>query len=390
MQLTDSGLVCSPSDLNHFVECQHLTALDLLAIEGNGVAREKDPQAEILRNKGFEHEQAWLQHLRDEDRQIVEIAVNGHADWHHDAERTAAAMRNGANVIYQAVFVDADWRGIADFLIRVDSTSQLGPWSYEACDAKIARHPKPYFILQLAWYTEQVARIQGLMPEHMQVVLGTRETMAFWPNDFLAYYRAVRGRFMRAVSARAVTYPLPVPHCRLCGYASHCEAQREADDHLSLVAWMRRDQIERFETAGIATVAALAQFDPGGPTGITPQTQARLVRQAQLQVEARTVGHHYELLPPEAKRGFGLLPAPSNGDIFFDIEGYPFFESSGGLEYLWGVEYRDPGWSFRAFECVDRAGEKRAFEQFIDFLYERLAIYPDLHVYHYATYETAR
>jgi uncharacterized protein len=389
MQLTNSGLVCSPSDLNHFVECEHLTALDLLAIEGNGVAKEKDPQAEILRAKGFEHEQTWLQHLREEGREIVEIAVNGNADWHRDAERTAAAMRNGAEVIYQAVFVDTDWRGVADFLIRVDRASQLGPWSYEACDAKLARHPKPYFILQLAWYTEQLARIQGLMPEHMQVVLGTRETMAFRPNDFLAYYRAVRGRFMRAVSARAATYPLPVPHCRLCGYTSHCEAQREADDHLSLVAWMRRDQVERFETAGVATVAALAQFDPEVSTGITPQTQARLVRQAQLQVEARTVGHHYELLPPEAKRGFGLLPAPSDGDIFFDIEGYPFFESSRGLEYLWGVEYRDPGWHFRAFECVDRAGEKRAFEQFIDFLYERLAIYPDLHVYHYATYETS-
>ena len=60
MQLTNSGLVCSPSDLNHFVECEHLTALDLLAIEGNGVAKEKDPQAEIIRAKGLEHEQAWL------------------------------------------------------------------------------------------------------------------------------------------------------------------------------------------------------------------------------------------------------------------------------------------------------------------------------------------
>jgi len=150
MQLTDSGLVCSPSDLNHFVECEHLTALDLLAIEGNGVAKEKDPQAEILRAKGFEHEQAWLQHLREEGREIVEIAVNGNADWHRDAERTAAAMRNGAEVIYQAVFVDNDWRGVADFLIRVDRASQLGPWSCAACDAKLARHPKPYFILQLA------------------------------------------------------------------------------------------------------------------------------------------------------------------------------------------------------------------------------------------------
>ena len=59
MQLTDSGLVSSPSDLNHFVECEHLTALDLLAIDGNGVAK-KAPQADILSAMGFGHEQTWL------------------------------------------------------------------------------------------------------------------------------------------------------------------------------------------------------------------------------------------------------------------------------------------------------------------------------------------
>ena len=43
----------------------------------------------------------------------------------------------------------------------------------------------------------------------------------------------------------------------------------------------------------------------------------------------------YELLPPEEGRGFALLPQPSEGDLFFDIEGDPFFED--GLEYLLGV-----------------------------------------------------
>ena len=65
MQRVDGTLFFSPSDLNHFVECEHLTTLDLLAVEGHGVAKEKDPQAEIIRAKGFEHEQAWLEHLRE-------------------------------------------------------------------------------------------------------------------------------------------------------------------------------------------------------------------------------------------------------------------------------------------------------------------------------------
>src|SRR4051812_940999 len=402
MQRVNGTLYFSPSDLNHFVECEHLTTLDLLAIDGQGVAKVIDPQAEIIRAKGFEHEQAWLQHLRAEGKAVVEIAGSGgDVDWERDAARTEAAMRAGAEVIYQGVFVDAHstatgnttparWRGIADFLIRVDTPSALGGWSYEASDAKLARHPKPYFILQLCWYTEQLARIQALPPRRMHVVLGSRETVDYAPSDFMAYYRAVRDRFMRALHDHAETYPSPVGHCHVCGYASHCEEQRQDDDHLSLVAGMRRDQVERLNACGVATVAELALLEPATTpaiqSGIMPQTVDRLVRQARLQVEARTAHHRYELLAPEPKRGFGLLPAPSEGDIFFDIEGYPYFEPAGGLEYLWGLDHDG---TFTTFEAIDRTGEQKAFEDFIDFVYARLQVHPDLHVYHYAGYETA-
>jgi uncharacterized protein len=202
----------SPSDLNHFVECEHLTSLDLLAIDGQGVEKEKDPQAEIVRVKGFEHEPAWLRRLRSEGKQVVEIAADGQVDWDRDAARTEQAMRDGAEVIYQGVFVDAPWRGIADFLIRVERPSTLGDWSYEAWDAKLARHPKPYFILQLCWYSEQLARVQGVEPRQMHIVLGSRDTVAFSPRDFLAYYRAVRARFIRAL----VPLDSPAPGCAIC------------------------------------------------------------------------------------------------------------------------------------------------------------------------------
>ena len=46
-----AGLFFSPSDLNHFVECEHLTSLDLLAINGFSVEKsekEKVPQGNSL------------------------------------------------------------------------------------------------------------------------------------------------------------------------------------------------------------------------------------------------------------------------------------------------------------------------------------------------------
>src|SRR5215218_6930989 len=125
MQRVGGALVFSPSDLNHFVECEHLTMLDLLATDGGGIAKEKDPQAEIIRTKGFEHERAWLQHLREEGKNVVEIAADGDVDWTRDADRTLTAMCAGAEVIYQGVFVHRDWRGVADFLMRVDAPSEL-------------------------------------------------------------------------------------------------------------------------------------------------------------------------------------------------------------------------------------------------------------------------
>jgi len=42
---------------------------------------------------------------------------------------------------------------------------------------------------------------------------------------------------------------------------------------------------------------------------------------------------------------------------------------------------------FQAIQALDRAQERRAFEQFIDVVHERLTRWPDLHVYHYAAYE---
>ena len=48
-------------------------------------------------------------------------------------------MRAGDQVIYQAVFVDGDSRGIADFLVRVEAPSLPGGCSYEAWDTKLAR-----------------------------------------------------------------------------------------------------------------------------------------------------------------------------------------------------------------------------------------------------------
>jgi len=392
VQLVDDRLILSASDLINHLECAHLTSLDLGVASGAlKLEATRTDAAALVARKGDEFELAYVQSLRDAGRDVVEIISEPGLDGlQRGIERTLEAMRSGAEVIYQAILFDGErWRGHADFLERVDSPSKLSAWSYEVADTKLARRVKPYFLLQLCFYSELLSAIQGVEPEWMHVVLGTRARESMRLAEFIAYYRRVKADFERVLEAgEAETYPDPVEHCGLCRWEGSCDARREADDHLSLVANMRRGQTVRLHEAGIDTVARLgAATSAQRPARIGAHTFDALREQARLQVVQRTTGEaRYEMLAPEEGRGFARLPAPSEGDLYFDMEGDPFFED--GLEYLFGVTWIENGAPvFRAFWATSRAEEKRAFEDFIDFVMERLARHPDLHVYHYAPYE---
>ena len=163
------------------------------------------------------------------------------------------------------------------------------------------------------------------------------------------------------------------------------------DDNLVLVAGLGRSQAERLDAAGIPTLAALGSLPAGAHAdGVRPETFEHLRHQAELQLYGRVEGkHRVDLLPDEDGRGFRLLPEPSFGDIWFDMEGHPFYEPARGLEYLFGYCYRGDDGEIR-YEDVwarDRVGEKAAFERFVDLVQMRREAYPDLHVYHYSSYE---
>src|SRR3546814_3386292 len=111
------------------------------------------------------------------------------------------------------------------------------------------------------------------------------------------------------------------------------------------------------QTCALPILEALAGHDHP-VRGLAETTRARLVTQARLQQARKTGAPRFELREPEPGKGFDLLPAPQPGDIFYDIEGDPFYE--GGLEYLHGV------WSdgrFDAFWAHDNAAEARALSR---------------------------
>jgi uncharacterized protein len=389
MQLLDGRFVYSATDLNNFLECGHLVALERSVAAGERERPEKDPTVELIAAKGLEHERAYLETLRARHPDLVEIAqeTRGLAGIEAAVAQTIRAMEAGAHVIYQGTFFDGTFLGKSDFLLRTEAPSARWPWSYEVADTKLALQDKPYFIIQLAHYSEHVARIQGSVPERMHVVLGNNRQKAFRVADFAAYYRHLKTSFLERGAADDA-YPLPCSHCALCSWSRDCEGRRKDDDHLSLVAWMRRDQVDAFEAADVPTLAALGAPGVERPLGMQEKTFERLRRQASLQRRGRDSGRHlYELLDHLPAEGFGLMPAPAAGDVFFDMEGDQFFEIGVGLEYLFGLYCPDDEPRFTGFWGTDRAREKKAFEDCVDFLSERRKRFPGMHAYHYAPYE---
>ena len=184
-------------------------------------------------------------------------------------------------------------------------------------------------------------------------------------------------------------YPEPVEHCAICRWSELCAGRRRRDDDLSLVAGITAGQRRALKAAGIATrrgFAGLAELP--ALDRVSRGSLERAQSQARLQVASEDAGPiEYELLEPERdadgalvpNRGLLALPEPVAGDLFFDIEGARYYSEDGrefGLQYLFGiVDTADldesgrprytPIWAF------DRQGEKRAFEELVDFITER-------------------
>nr|MDQ2933727.1 TM0106 family RecB-like putative nuclease [Chloroflexota bacterium] len=411
MQTIDGKPVFSATDLVGYLACEHLTELERAARAGL-VDRPMrvDPELDVIRKRGFQHEARYLADLRAEGKSVVTVDPDAYPDetpgdrLRLAAQATVAAIEAGVDVIYQATFFDGRWRGHADFLLKVETRpSRFGPFHYEVADTKLARHVKASALLQICTYVDLLTPIQGVQPEWMHVALGgsARAVEHFRVDDYMAYYRSARARFDAAVGPEAEapaypsarTYPEPVEHCDVCRWSELCTKRRREDDHLSLVAGITSRQRRALDHRGVTTLEELGELGlPIVPPleGTSVAAAERVREQARIQLEGRRTGQpRHELLPIEPERGLATLPEPSPNDLFFDMEGDPYAFDD-GLDYLFGVMEGSQWhafWSFDESGEISLAGEKRAFEEFIDFVMERLAANPSLHIYHYAPYE---
>jgi len=300
-------------------------------------------------------------------------------------------MEDGWDVIYQYPMIHDGLRGIADFLVRVPEPVG-GHAAYEPYDAKLARlAAKPGHVLQLCFYADAIEALTGLAPQRMHLWLGSGEIESLEVKQFRAYWRRLRHRLATimadrwltesarrsartASSASTRTMPGDLAGCRLTRVRSRHPEEGEG-----------RVRGGRNHDVGLA-----GRGDPATPQ-VSPTRQDRLRRQAELQVVSRAAPGEppaFRPIPPGEDpvwgHGYAELPEPDGGDVFFDLEGHPFWTPSSGLFFLFGLWYQVDGtWTYEPRWSHDLVAQDETAAGIVAFFDQRRRDHPGFHVYHY-------
>ena len=169
MKRIEGSLELSATDLVGYLNCRHLSELDRAVAEG-ALLKPKvrdDLLLQILWERGLVHEQNYVEHLTKEGLEAVRI--DGVEVTDEAVSQTLGAMKRGAQVIVQGALSYDHWVGRADILRRIEAPSDIGKWSYEVVDTKLAHETKAVAVLQLCLYSDLLTRAQGTAPEFMHI-----------------------------------------------------------------------------------------------------------------------------------------------------------------------------------------------------------------------------
>ena len=387
----------TPSKVSAWLECPHYLTLESRVAAGT-LTRPfsvTGSYAQLLRDKGDEHENACLRFFKAHAR-VKEIPPRAKGEtFEAFAQRVGDPfLDDDWDILFQMPFIHDGMRGTADFIKRVVD-EETGAVSFEPIDSKLTRkEAKPGHILQLCFYSDGITQLTGIAPARMHIWLGSGRSEVLRTNDFAPYWRRLRKRLTTELDAglNAETQPQPCAHCQFCEFRSLCEKQWQDDRSTALVARIRTAERSELNRAGVGTIDDLSN-QVLAVEGISEVRLTWLQRQASLQCAAEhQEGMPYEILDafhdagdPENDDYKHRLPKPDEGDVFIDFEGHPFWTVASGLFFLFGRLERGnaDGWVFHPQWAHNPVEERTAAAELIDYLAERRRQFPGMHVYHY-------
>jgi predicted RecB family nuclease len=390
MKIKKGKLFISPSDLNNFVACKY-TALNEIKFHNKEIKKNEDKINEKLwKEMGIEHEKKHFKKFKAKYKK--NISIKSDLDENDRFNETIRAIQKGYDLIYHAYLVDENFRGEADFLIKCDTPSELGDYSYEVYDTKITRHLRPRHVTQIAAYSHMLSKIQKVIPKKMFLIDGSDEEHTFKTIEYMDLFNHGKREFVKFLSNidKEKIYPEKCSYCNLCEWREVCDKIWVDDNYINLVKGSNKSQIEKLKKNKVRTVEQLAITKlVAANLKINTESFDKIKSQAQLQEEKRKTGEDkIIILDPDVGKGFYKLPKPDDGDVFFDIESYPRMDRP--FEYLHGLYYKDKNeLKFRDLwaKKYDKESEKNIFIELINFFEKHFEEYPNAHIYHYAPYE---
>ncbi|WP_245672176.1 AAA domain-containing protein [Nocardia anaemiae] len=393
-------VVCSAVDLVRAAHCefQLLRALDT---ELGIIAGTADVLPDHASRSAFDDARARrLADFRDRfGTQMVEIHCAAH-DPAADAEgyiaalraanaETVAALRAGAHVIHGATFFDGKFVCTSDFLVRAGHRVR-----YTAHGTAAGAPDRIDAALELAACADALDRSGALTAPLVRLYLD-EDSETFALTDLLPVYLARRGRVERILEDK-LSELLPVqwgdPRYLACGHCRTCTTAISAARDLLLVAGMPRTARARLREAGVSTIDRLATTSTATVPGLPPRTFTALRRQAEIQLAREDSGQPtHTLVDPIA---LGALPPPSPDDLALTIEEEPSGRllaievgGNGTVHLAFRAPFGATPAPYRALtdSTDEEAGQRRALDEVLDFIAQRLRMYPDARVYHYTS-----
>ena len=404
MRNLDGRWILSPRDLIAELECNHRLSLDWSASTGliEKPDEENSRDMQLLIDRGRAHEQRLVDRYREQGTLVSISEPTLSIDSINQAlQETKDAVAKGIEVIHQATLFTGEFLGYADFLVLLKDEKgnprkdDQGRFIYEPIDAKSAKVAKRAAVLQVASYALTMVKLGMAMPPKVHLWLAGDNEWSAATSDLIDLAEEFENRARTRIN-NFKSLPTPIwgarkEACTRCRWQENCDTGRVKDRDLSLIYGVRSTTRKALIDNGFATIESMAAAEEADyekvKGEISKETFNKLRKQAALQIR----GEQEQKLLFEVKDPslLATIPATSEGDIWFDMEGDPY-SGTEGLEYMFGYLFKENNdFQFKTIEAATKTLERKAFIDFISLVLERRKQFPDMHVYHYASYESA-
>ncbi len=331
---------------------------------------EREPENKymhLLFERGIQHEKNVRATMFPESVQISIVSFES------GFRQVLEECKKGVQVLTSApiFYLPEDSYGITDVLQRSNAhPSVFGAHHYVVKEIKSAKHIKHEYIMQAAFYTYVLGKIQGYTPPKFYLINREQKEFEYEYEKYEKELLQSLADIKEILNGKDVS-----PTAKACKWPweSYCNRRAIEQDDISIVPNVGPALKKKLNSAGILTVKQLAtqpiELD------ITPATLQKIKLYAQAWLDKKPIVVSKPKLPK------------SDVELFFDFEGTDELQTEEGMvkvDYLVGLLVKEKDRvHFKPFVSENLAGEGRMLHEFLAFVKK----FPGVPIYHYGPYE---